>query len=209
MRFLLTIILFVAIGWCSALTWFVRTIPDEAPTITEKAQVLVVLTGGYARIEHGLNLLAEKEAPILYISGVADKTTQSQLLRAYASAELRQRVADSGGEIVMDQARSTVSNAQQTAQFVSQHHFTSIRLITANYHMRRALREFRHTMPEVTIIPDPVSPKEFQRGSWWTNDIGRRVIFGEFHKTVAVYLRDWLRGNEVPPSDASALAGRP
>ncbi len=145
---------------------------------------------------------------MLFISGVDDHVTRQQLLKDYANEDLRARVAASGGEIVIDQvARSTVNNAQQTASFVKARHYGSIRLITANYHMRRALIEFRHAMPDTIIIPDPVSPKEFQRGDWWTNDIARRVIFGEFHKTMAVLLRDLLRPNETPPNDASASTG--
>ena len=202
MRFILTFLTFLAIVYCGALAWFVMTIPAAAPTITEKADALVVLTGGYARIEHGLELFADDEAPVLYISGVDDKVTKRELIKDYATTELQKRVDAAPGEIVIDQiARSTVSNAEQTAAFVKARHFTSIRLITANYHMRRALIEFRHAMPNTTIIPDPVSPKEFQRNDWWTNDIGRKVIFGEFHKYIAVLIRDWLRPNETPPND--------
>ena len=202
MRFILTVLTLAALIYCSALAWFLATIPAANPVITEKTPVLVVLTGGYARIEHGFELLADGVAPVLYISGVDDHVTRQQLLKDYANDDLRARVAASGGEIVLDQvARSTVSNAQQTALFLKQRDFTTIRLITANYHMRRALHEFHLAMPNVTIIADPVSPKEFQRGDWWMNDIARRVIFGEFHKYMAVLLRDWLRPAAAPQVD--------
>ena len=202
MRFILTVLMLAAIGYCAALAWFLATIPASNPVITEKAPVLVVLTGGYARIEHGLELLADHEAPVLFISGVGGHATRQEILQDYANADLRARVDASGGEIVIDAvANSTVSNAEQTKIFLKARHFTTIRLITANYHMRRALHEFRNVMPEVTIIPDPVSPKEFQRGDWWTNDIARKVIFGEFYKYCAVLLRDWLRPNATPPSN--------
>ena len=201
MRFILTVLTLAAIAYCSALAWFITTIPGTPAPITQKAPVLVVLTGGYARIEHGLELLADKEAPVLFISGVDDHVAMQRILRDYADADLRGRVYASGGEIVIDHAHSTVSNAEQTDAFLKKRHFTTIRLITANYHMRRALHEFHNVMPDVTIIPDPVSPKEFQRNNWWTNDIARRVIFGEFHKYMAVLVRDWLRPNETPPQD--------
>ena len=193
------------LGYCAALAWFVATIPDSYPPITEKAPVLVVLTGGYARIEHGLELLAEKEAPVLYISGVDDHVTKQRILLDYANPDLRARLDASGGEIVLDQvARSTVSNAEQTALFLKERRVTTIRLITANYHMRRALHEFRNVMPDVTIIADPVSPKEFARENWWKNDIGRRVIFGEFYKYMAVLLRDALRPSQTSPQGLNA-----
>ncbi len=199
MRFLLTMFTFFAVVWCAAFVGFLMSIPGPPPPITQKAPALVVLTGGYARIEHGLELLADGESPVLFISGVNDHVTKQQILKDYANADLRVRVAASGGEIVLDQiARSTRGNAEQTALFLKERHITTIRLITANYHMHRALREFHHVMPEVTIIPDPVSPKEYERSNWWKYEVSRRVIFGEFYKSFGVLLRDWLKSNATP-----------
>ncbi len=194
MRFLLTVVMLAALAWSSALAWFVMTIPGVAAPVTEKAQALVVLTGGMDRIEHALDMLAQKEAPLLYISGVDERATAEQIIVENTDAKLRERVYQSGGEIVIDRlARSTVSNAEQTAAFLKKRHITSIRLITANYHMRRALHEFHNAMPDVRIIPEPVAPREFHQDTWWTNDIARRVIFGEFYKYCAVLVRDWVR----------------
>lgn len=203
MRFILTLLMLGAIAWSAALAWFVMTIPGVSAPVTQKAQALVVLTGGMDRIGHALDMLAQKEAPILYISGVDGRVTEEQILNENTDAKLRERVYESGGEIVIDRvARSTVSNAEETAAFLKKRNITTIRLITANYHMRRALHEFHKAMPDVTVIPEPVAPREFHQDSWWADDIARRVIFGEFYKYGAVLLRDWLKPTQTP-NDAS------
>ena len=45
--------------------------------------------------------------------------------------------------------------------------FTSLRLVTANYHMPRSLLEFRRAMPALHIVPHPVFPDNFKRDDWW------------------------------------------
>ena len=42
-----------------------------------------------------------------------------------------------------------------------------MRLVTADYHMRRALIEFRITAPDIEIWPNPVQPPNTGAGRWW------------------------------------------
>lgn len=197
MRFLLTSLVYAMLAWLVTFGWFIAQIPAEPLPETTKAEAIVVLTGGQGRVEHGLSMLAAGAAPVLFISGVGERTSQQQILEVSASPETRQRILEAGGEIVLDRfARSTVSNADQSASFIRERGIHSIRLVTANYHMKRALHEFREASPSLTIMPDPVFPEGFRLSGWWEHDNTRRLLFSEFYKYLAVLLRDAIRPRE-------------
>lgn len=194
MRFLLSILMLTAIAWSGALLWFVNAMPGEALPASAKADAIVVLTGGKSRVEHGLKMLADGAAPVLFISGVGQKVTKNQMLNEHANAETREKINATGAEIVLDHvARTTVSNADQSATFIKTRGIHSIRLITANYHMKRSMHEFQDASPEVEILPDPVFPDDFRRDQWWRHDNTRRLVFSEFYKYLAVLVRDAVR----------------
>lgn len=183
-----------AILWSGALAWFVNSMPEQNIASLQKTQALVVLTGGQDRVEHGFQALAEGNAPVLFISGVGEGVAVRELLRAHATPEVRKKIEMRRAEIILDHvARTTVSNADQAAEFIRTRGITSIRLITASYHMKRSLREFNTAIPEVTVIADPVFPSGFRRDEWWQHENTRRLVFSEFYKYWAVLLRDWVR----------------
>lgn len=183
-----------AIAWSAALVWFLQAMPTESLPENHETEAIVVLTGGNGRVERGLAVLAEQSAPVLLISGVGERVSQTQMLNEHTDAETREKISATGGEVVLDHvARSTVSNADQSAAFIRKRNIKSIRLITANYHMLRSMREFRLANPEVEIIADPVFPPGFRRNEWWAHENTRRLVFSEFNKYFAVRLRDLLR----------------
>ncbi len=183
-----------AILWSAALAWFVHTMPAQNDVADTNVGALVVLTGGEDRVEYGLTMLADGMAPVLFISGVGAKATEEEMLSSHATANVRERIYEAGAEIILDhEAKSTVSNADQAANFIRKRGITTIRLITANYHMKRSMREFRNAIPEITILADPVFPSGFRRDEWWQHENTRRLVFSEFHKYFAVLLRDWIR----------------
>jgi uncharacterized SAM-binding protein YcdF (DUF218 family) len=180
--------------WSLALGWFVATLPREALPATQSAEAIVILTGGSGRVEHGLRMLAAGAAPLAYISGVGANATEDDLLNTHATGETRDRIYERGGEIVLDHvARSTVSNADQATSFLKARGIQTVRLVTADYHMRRSLYEFRTAMPELTVLSDPVFPENFEREYWWEHENSRRLVFSEFYKYYAVLIRDWIR----------------
>jgi uncharacterized SAM-binding protein YcdF (DUF218 family) len=194
MRFILSVLMLSAILWSAALAWFVHTMPAQNDVADTKVGALVVLTGGEDRVEYGLTMLADGMAPVLFISGVGAKATEEEMLSSHATANVRERIYEAGAEIILDhEAKSTVSNADQAANFIRKRGITTIRLITANYHMKRSMREFRNAIPEITILADPVFPSGFRRDEWWQHENTRRLVFSEFHKYFAVLLRDWIR----------------
>lgn len=202
MRALLTLLSVAAIGWALALDWFVAAMPDAPLPISQKAQAIVVLTGGAERVEHGLNMLAQEAAPVLFVSGVGEHVTIRQLLLEHASPTTRTAIENAGAKIVLDRvSRSTISNAGQTAAFLRARNINSIRLVTANYHMQRSIREFKTAMPGLTIWPDPVFPEGFRRNEWWKHANTRRLVFSEFYKYFAVLARNAARPADEKPEE--------
>lgn len=196
MRFLLSCLMLLAMLWAISLAWFVYSMPREAAA-TSKSEAIVVLTGGKGRVEHGIRLLAKGVAPILFISGVGEHVTVEQLLLEHADAKTREQLMHADVEIELDHvARSTVSNADETANFLRKRNIRTIHLVTATYHMKRSLHEFKAQLPDITVLPEPVFPEGFTRSNWWQHENSRRLIFSEFYKYWLVVLRDWLKPTE-------------
>jgi uncharacterized SAM-binding protein YcdF (DUF218 family) len=196
-RFLLSLLVFLAFGWTVGLVAFVHTIPAESASPEVVTDTIVVLTGGELRVDYGFKLLAGEKARSLFISGVGKGVTVRDLLRANALPSLAKKVSENPGIVTLDYAASdTHHNAEETEKFMRLRGYQSMRLVTAGYHMPRSLLEFRLAMPDVEIVPDPVTPPNFRRDQWWRHDTTRRLLLSEYHKTWAVRARSmWTRGH--------------
>jgi len=72
-------------------------------------------------------------------------------------------------------AVDTRSNASETAKWVAQNEVRSLRLVTTDWHMRRAAGELDRTLPaSVTVVRDAVPSQP---------DLG--TLFLEYHKLIA------------------------
>jgi len=175
--------------WATGLVWFVSEIPREEPSATGpavvRADAAVVLTGGSRRLATGLALLASGGVDRLFVSGVYDGVEVRELLSAWTHApdDLADRVE------LGYAADSTIGNAEETAIWSRERGLRSIRLVTANYHMRRALVEFRAVMPGMTIIPHPVLPAALPLDEWWTRRSTTALLVGEYTKYLIADLR--------------------
>jgi uncharacterized SAM-binding protein YcdF (DUF218 family) len=149
--------------WLLGLVWYAYDIPreiDDADSITD---AVVVLTGGSGRIDVGLALLAERRAQKLFVSGVSREVDIDQLLHV----SMRQDARNLKDRIVLGhEAGDTAGNARETAEWMAQEGFTSLRLVTASYHMRRSLLEFHRALPDMRIVPHPVFPEGFRLAEW-------------------------------------------
>lgn len=177
-----------ALVWAAGLVWFASDIPREAPGDPRHTDAIVVLTGGSDRLATGLALLKQGLADKLFISGVPPGLTAAELLRA---AHL-----DAGDEaccIELGHAASdTIGNADETANWVRTEGFHSLRLVTANYHMRRSLLEFRMALPGVTIVPQPVVPPSVHLKAWWRWPGTASLIVTEYTKYLLARMRLWI-----------------
>jgi len=179
--------------WLSGLFWFIAKIPDQPSSDDTETDAIVALTGGSSRLEYGLKLLTEGKGSKLFISGVHDKTTAESMLR-HAPPDIRLKLASFSPESIVlgHEAENTIGNAEETARWLHKEGFHSIRLVTSNYHMPRSLEEFKATIPDITIIPEPVFPEDFTLSNWWQHAESRTLMLLEYHKFMASKLRHWF-----------------
>ena len=112
----------------------------------------MALTGGADRIETALHLLLAGRARQLLISGVAPVADLADLAR-----RARLDPARVAGRVTIGhQATSTVGDATETAAWVHAHRIRTLIVVTAGYHMQRALLEIGRALPRTRLYPDPV-----------------------------------------------------
>lgn len=133
--------------------WFLR-MTGESPDLPAHADAIVVLTGGPERIETGLRLLAAGHATALLISGLGSGATLQDVARRAGM----EPTTLAGRVILGRSATTTRTNATETARFVGERAIQNLILVTAGYHMPRALVELRRQMPGITFYPAPVLP---------------------------------------------------
>lgn len=138
------------------------------PLDTRKTDAIVVLTGGPGRIDRGLEMLRAGASGHMLVSGV-DRSVKPRELAAEFRIESRlmKCCVELGHQSV-----DTRSNADETAAWVHENKYKSVRLITADWHMPRAQLELAHMLGgEVEVVGDavPSRPKLI-------------TLFGEYHK---------------------------
>jgi len=184
---------FGLILWLVGLGWFMQQIQrPPAGEDQSKTDAIVVLTGGPGRLEFGVRLLIDGKADTLFVSGVGQSVTQRELL-LQLPADLRAKIKNPAGSIILGyEAENTIGNAQETAKWVKASQIGSIRLVTADYHMPRSLVEFSQAMPNLKLIPCPVTTEEFSAFEWWQNKESRSRLLSEYHKYIAGHFRHFL-----------------
>lgn len=140
---------------CLTFCWFVYDALQPAPPHPH-TDGIVALTGGQGRIETSLRLLTQNQGNKLLISGVDPQAGSKELLPPMPP-ELKSRIT------LGYQARSTIENAAETAAWVADNHIYTLTVVTAGYHMRRAMLELSRTLPGVTLYPYSVKPPALTR----------------------------------------------
>lgn len=150
-----------------------------------RADGIVALTGGEARIPEAIKLLSQGKGRRLLISGVNPSTTRKELaVLTPNSAHLFRCCVD-----VDKVAQDTIGNADETSAWVRQRRFRSLIVVTASYHMPRSLAELRRTLPEVELIPYPVQPRNVHVNSWWTHPGTLQLLLLEYMKFMPAFAR--------------------
>ena len=157
--------------------WFLRATQEGAPN-GSAAEAIVVLTGGAERVETGFRLFAEGVAPRLFVSGVHPDARLADLVRG-AGIE----PATLPGRVELGHAAaSTRGNAVEIAAWARTQKITTIRLVTAGYHMPRARTELRRSMPELGVVPHPVTPARLRDDRAFGQPRFWGLMFGEYLK---------------------------
>ncbi len=167
------LVMFYAIGF----VLFAFTLGQPAPASAPATDAAIVLTGGPGRIEHAIDTLKEEKAKRLLVDGVDPAVTKADLARRIKdSGKWLSCCVDLGSESV-----DTRSNAEEAGRWLSRHNYRSVRLITSDWHMRRARYEFKKALGKKYELVTDAVPTE---PTFVT-------LFGEYNKYLLRRLAVW------------------
>lgn len=184
-RTLVILCAFTAVALAFGFVLFATTVMRDPVPPAEAADGIVVLTGGEARIQAGAKLLMEGRGRRMLISGVNRHATREDILRLSGlDAKTFVCCVDLGYE-----ALDTVGNADEARTWAHSHNYTSIILVTASYHMPRSLAELALAMPDVHVVPYPVTPGTLPETGWWLHVRTTRLLLSEYLKYLPAMAR--------------------
>jgi uncharacterized SAM-binding protein YcdF (DUF218 family) len=186
----IALVLLLAIG--SSIGGFVRFAEDvanlKAPEISDKSDAIVVLTGGKSRITEAVELLKDGKANRLFISGVNPDVSDDEIMRiSGADKALFNCCIDIGKD-----AKDTIGNGKEIAQWATEQEFKSLIVVTNNYHMRRSLLELYSATSGVELIAYPVMNSEVKTENWYKDTPTLRTLINEFAKLNLAYFRQYV-----------------
>lgn len=157
------------VTWMAGFVWFSMALPQ--PAGATQTDAVVVLTGGAGRIDRGAEALRQGWAAQLFVSGV-DRQVRPREFAEQFRIDMPQMYCC---VVLGYSATDTITNARETAEWVRVHGYRSVRLVTSDWHMRRARLELRERLPAgVTIVADAVPTQP-----------SLRILLVEYHKLLA------------------------
>lgn len=141
----------VLLVWALGFGWFAVLLPQPLDGRTTDA--IVVLTGGPGRLDRGLKLMQDGAARRMLISGVDRAVKPHELAVSYSVPDRLFECCITLGREAID----TRSNGLETAQWLERRGYDTVRLITSDWHMRRAAFELRQALPaDIVLVYDAV-----------------------------------------------------
>lgn len=160
------------IAWVLGFVGFAVALPQ--PLAPGRSDGVIVLTGGPGRIARGLSLIRAHTADKMLVSGVDREVRPKEFAAEYAVEPALMTCCITLGFDSVD----TRSNASEAARWIAANRLRMVRLVTSDWHMRRAAFELRRTLPAgVTISTDAVRSHP---------SLG--TLFLEYHKLIARYV---------------------
>lgn len=165
--------------------WFAAQIADGEVTLNRKADGIVVLTGAAARIPDAIELLASERGKRLLITGVHRDTSAREIARL---TPLYSKYFSCCIDLDRS-ALNTFGNALEARRWTREHNFSSLIVVTSNWHMPRAMAEIAHQLPDVTLIPYPVISEKVRTEPWWESAGTARFLVAEYLKYLFALVR--------------------
>jgi uncharacterized SAM-binding protein YcdF (DUF218 family) len=159
----------VAVAWALGFAVFMLKLAEPADPML-RTDAIVVPTGGPGRIPRGLALIEAGRAKRMLVTGVATGLRKADLVAANGHEAAIACCVDLGREAV-----DTRSNAEETGQWMREHRYKSVRLVTSDWHMARARMEVGAALdPDVTIVRDGVRAE--QRLGLLVNEYNKLIL---------------------------------
>ena len=165
-----------------------RDTPTDQP---DQADGIVALTGrSDMRLRAAADLMEAGLGKRLLVSGVNRQARRADILAVMGASKPQFDCCVDLGFTAAD----TIGNAHEAADWARAMRYRSLILVTADYHMPRALLELRASAPDVTIEPYPVVTPELNAHRWIGSSASARRMIVEYCKYLAILARESLIG---------------
>ncbi len=166
----------IVLVWALGFIAFAVFLPQPVGKLETDA--IVVPTGGGGRIDRGLEMLREGQAKQLLVTGVDPDVKPREFAAEYRVSRQLLDCCITLGFAAVD----TKGNAAETAEWLEEREVASLRLVTTDWHMRRAALELDAAIPaDVRVVEDAVPSRP-----------SLRILFLEYNKLVVSMLsRIW------------------
>ena len=169
----------IVLVWALGFIWFAVALPR--PAGEERTDAIVVPTGSGGRIERGIALLRAGAADKMLVTGVDTDVRPGEFMAEYGVDQPLMDCCITLGFSALD----TRGNAREAADWMAENGYGSLRLVTADWHMRRTAVELKSRLPgSVTVLRDAVPT----RPSFGT-------LLGEYHKLLAAWFLSLTNAN--------------
>ncbi|MGQ3015926.1 YdcF family protein [Phenylobacterium sp.] len=185
----LALLFVAALIWAAGLLAFAIRVEQSTPAAEpEVADGIVALTGAGSneRIAAGMRLLEAGKGDRMLVSGVNREASREDIRNVSRAVQLLYDCCvDLGFE-----AADTFGNAQETAGWVRARRYDSLIIVTADYHMPRAMLELGSALPGIELQAYPVATPSLDATRWWRTAGGARLMVMEYSKYLAILGRE-------------------
>ncbi|WP_374656863.1 YdcF family protein [Phenylobacterium sp.] len=205
MRGLAALLVVVAI-WAAGLLAFAERVQRSTPAAEpEQAEGIVVLTGAgsNARIAAAMALLEDGKGRRMLVSGVSREASREDIRVVSRAAR---RLYDCCVDLGFD-AANTLGNARETEEWARAMRYDRLIIVTADYHIPRAMLELRGAMPGKRLVAYPVETPVMNAARWWRTSGSARLMVLEYCKYLAILGREAVL-SLGPRADAEATVAK-
>ena len=188
-----------AVALVSGFLAFVAALDRSERVPQGRADGIVALTGGAQRIGDAIDLLAGGYGRRLLITGVNERTSRDEIARLNPT---QRHWIDCCVDLDY-RARNTIGNAIETRRWMRHNRFSTVAVVTSNYHMPRTLIELDHALQGGDrIVPHPVIAEGFDGADWWHSPSATKLLASEYLK----FLVAWVRTRFETDPESSRVA---
>jgi uncharacterized SAM-binding protein YcdF (DUF218 family) len=183
MRTVVCVTTLALLCWLAGFIAFTHTITKlKTMAPSEKADAIIVLTGGSGRIARGLELFSDNYASQIFITGVNTQVKMADIVSLWKGEHLDSLTCCI---TLGHQAGNTHQNAAEAQKWVNGvQDVHSAYIVTSSYHMPRTMMEFADAMPHLKLIPHVVEyGVNNDKKNFW------HLAFSEYNKTLLTWLR--------------------
>ena len=159
---------------------------------SHKKSNIVILTGGSNRIKDGLKIINKFENS----NNLNFKILLSGTGKGFSKVTLRKKLTSNFDLKLLDcclelesVSKNTYSNASETFKWTKKNNIKQFILITSNYHMQRALLEFKNKMPNIKIFTHPITPRKHNIDKWLYSLETFSLVLNEYSKFLIASFR--------------------